>query len=313
MIRFVNAKINIGLNITARRPDGYHDLQTVFYPVGVLNGTPENPEPFCDILEAESLSVNHEAEGIASNESLAPVSYETHGIAYRLTGRRVECPPEKNLLMRAGTLFAEALAREGLDLQKGLVLTLDKHLPDGAGLGGGSADASFALTLLNDLHGHPFTEDALEEMALALGADCPVFVRNRPAYAEGVGERLEPIDLDLSGWWCVVAKPPVYVSTREAFAGVTPRKPERPLRELMRLPVERWRGEVSNDFEASLFPGHPELPALKQLLYDQGAVYASMSGSGSSIYGLFRTRREAQDAIEKLPAQTVGTPCLLTK
>lgn len=298
MIRFVNAKLNLGLNIVRRREDGYHDLETVFYPVGVLNGTPECPEPFCDILEG------------VFKEGVCDIMSE--GIRYIMRGRQVDCEPEKNLLVRAGDTFARAMREEGHPMRPGLTLILDKHLPDGAGLGGGSADASFALNLLNDLHDRPFSTGRLEHMALTLGADCPVFIRNRPAYAEGVGERLHPVDLNLARWWCVIAKPPVYVSTREAFAGITPRRPDVPLTEIIRRPVEEWRGLMLNDFEESLFPAHPELADLKQLLYDSGAVYAAMSGSGSSIFGLFRTRDEALLAIEKLPPQTVGTPCLLT-
>ncbi len=296
----MNAKLNLGLNIVRKREDGYHDLETLFYPVGVLNGTPENPEPFCDILEAGEYDT---PEG---------EDYISEGIRYIMRGRKVECAPEKNLLVKAGNLFVEALRVEGGSLRENLTLILDKHLPDGAGLGGGSADASFTLTLLNDLHGKPFDEERLERMAITLGADCPVFVRNRPAYAEGVGEKLCPVDLSLAGWWCVIAKPAVYVSTREAFAGITPRQPEIPLTEIIRRPVEEWRAVMVNDFEESIFPQHPELARLKQTLYDTGAVYAAMSGSGSSIFGLYRTRKEAVRAIEKLPSQTVGTPCLLT-
>ncbi|MDE7159856.1 MAG: 4-(cytidine 5'-diphospho)-2-C-methyl-D-erythritol kinase [Muribaculaceae bacterium] len=309
MIKFINAKINIGLNIVCRRPDGYHDLETVFYPVGVMNGTPGNPEPFCDILE-----------GCWGVDSGPDPDFSAVGIDYFFTGRRIDCPPEKNLVVKAGTLFAEALRRRGENPNPYISVTLRKCLPDGAGLGGGSADASGVLTLLNDLHRSeagtaPFTRYELEEMALKLGADCPVFVANKPAYAEGVGERLEPVSLDLSGWWCLIAKPDVYVSTREAFAGVTPRRPDEPLRSLIQLPVEEWRGRIVNDFESSLFPVHPEFALIKEMMYASGAVYASMSGSGSALYGLYATRDEAlaaSETIRRESLQTVCTPCLLT-
>lgn len=298
MIGFINAKINIGLNIVGRRPDGYHDLETVFYPVGQLNGTPENPEPFCDVMECYA-------------DTSVPHDLEISGISYRFSGNKVDCLPEKNLVVKAGSLFAESLRDRGLTLMPGTSITLDKHLPDGAGLGGGSADATSTLIMLNTMHDNPFTADELETMALELGADCPVFVRNRPAYAEGVGERLEPISLDLAGWWCVIAKPPVYVSTREAFAGVTPVRPPESIRELIELPVEEWRGRIVNDFEASIFPAHPELPFIKEHLYSCGAVYASMTGSGSALFGLFCGHAEAMEALRSLPPQTVGVPCLL--
>lgn len=306
MIKFINAKINIGLNIVNRRPDGYHDLETVFYPVGVMNGTPRNPEPFCDILEVSWGDDHSDTED----------TYESRGVVYTFRGREIDCPPEKNLIVKAGNLFVGSMLGRGLRPKPYLAVTLEKRLPDGAGLGGGSADASGVLTALNDMHDNPFRGDELEKMALSLGADCPVFVENRPAYAEGVGERLNPIELDLNGWWCVIAKPPVYVSTREAFAGIVPGRRSVPLRELMRRPVEEWRGLVVNDFEESLFPRHPELNRIKQSLYTTGAVYASMSGSGSALYGLYRHREEAAEACEAIRnayGQTVCTPCLLTK
>ncbi len=306
MIKFINAKINIGLNVVARRPDGYHDLETVFYPVGVMNGTPQNPEPFCDILE-----VTWGDDG-RDNEP----DYVAAGIEYAFRGRRIECEPGKNLVVRAGELFVKSMHDRGARQLPYISVTLDKHLPDGAGLGGGSADASGVLTALNELHDSPFSIAELEAMALRLGADCPVFVAGRPAYAEGVGERLEPVSLDLSGWWCVIAKPDIYVSTKEAFAGIVPARKEEPLKELIHLPVEEWRGRIVNDFEASLFPAHPILPRLKEILYAGGAAYASMSGSGSAMYGLFRTRKEAMRTVSALRAeegQTVCTPCLLTK
>lgn len=298
MIKFVNAKINIGLNIVGRRPDGYHDLETVFYPVGVLNGTPVNPEPFCDILEcmAGEGEEGDYAEGVFS---------------YSFAGRTVDCPPGQNLLVRAGTLFAGEMSREGLEVRSARMI-LTKHLPDGAGLGGGSADASFALTMLNDMHGRPFDDDRLEAMALRLGADCPVFIRNRPAYAEGVGERLEPLALSLKGLWCVIAKPDIYISTREAFAGVVPRRPEEPLRRLIELPVEEWRGRVVNDFEYGLSARYPRLSALKDAMYGAGALYASMSGSGSSVYGLFDDLSKARRVSESIDVQTTCVCCLLT-
>lgn len=283
MIHFINAKLNLGLNIVNRRPDGYHDLETVFYPVGLYNGTPKNPEPFCDILE---ITPSERTEFIFS-------------------GRKVDCPLEKNLVYKAWKLF-----KENYPELPEYTIHLEKHLPDGAGLGGGSADATFVLRMLNELNAHPFSEDKLEAMALKLGADCPVFVRNRPCYAEGVGEKMQPVDLDLSGWWCALVKPDLSISTKEAFAGVTPAHPKKNLREIVKLPVEEWNGLMKNDFEGSLFPNHPVLEEIKQDLYQLGASYAAMSGSGSTIFGLFPSRQAARNSLSHFPHHNTSI-CLL--
>ena len=283
MIRFVNAKLNLGLNIVGKRDDGYHDLETVFYPVGVHNGTPENPEPFCDILEI-----------IPSGKT-----------EFRFSGREVDCPLEKNLVYKAWRVFKN----EYPDLGEYLI-TLEKHLPDGAGLGGGSADASAVLLMLNEMSGMPFSTDQLAEMALRLGADCPFFIYNKPCYAEGVGEILEPVDLNLSGRWCLLVKPSVSISTKEAFAGVTPRKPERSLRDILMVGIEEWKDLMVNDFEGSLFPGHKILGDIKEKLLESGAVYAAMSGSGSTLFGIFRDRELASAAMSLFKGHYV-TLCLL--
>ena len=272
MIKFVNAKINIGLNVVARRDDGYHELETVFYPVGLECGLPHQPEPFDDILE-----VAYEGGDIS-------------GCRFQFVGRRIDCQPKKNLVVKAASEFLGKYNARFGDIQKfGMfVITLDKHLPDGAGLGGGSADASFTLEMLNETTGNHFSKEELSQMALKLGADCPFFLENRPCFAEGIGEILTPIDINLKGCYILIVKPDVHVSTAEAFAGIETRKPEFDLRMLPFLPIEEWKEKVVNDFEASIFPKHPELADLKQSLYDGGAVYASMTGSGSSIYGIFK-------------------------
>lgn len=283
MIQFVNAKLNLGLNIVRRRKDGYHDLETIFYPVGKYNGTPQNPEPFCDILE------------------ITPADKTE----FFFTGREVNCPLEKNLVYKAWKLFK--------DNYPGLpeyAIRLEKHLPDGAGLGGGSADATFVLRMLNELNDSPFSESQLEAMALKLGADCPFFVCNTPCYAEGVGEKMQPIDLDLSGWWCALVKPNLSISTKEAFAGVTPHYPEINLREIVKLPVDEWNGLMKNDFENSLFPNYPQLADIKAKMLALGASYAAMSGSGSTIFGLFPSRKTALAAISHFPDRYT-TICLL--
>ncbi len=272
MIWFVNAKINIGLRVTGKRPDGYHNLETLFYPVGIYAGTAENTERFGDILE-----ITPEAEP---------------GFRFETRGRVVDCPVDKNLVYKAAKLYFDEMASPGF----GARIVLEKHLPDGAGLGGGSADAAFTLKGLSALDA--LADDAtLARQALRLGADCPFFIYNRPMYAEGIGELLEPEPgVDLSGCWITIIKPRIYISTKEAFAGIHCRPSETDLRELAGSPLGDYRFVAVNDFEASVFPAHPELPAIKRRLYDMGAKYASMSGSGSSIYGIFTDRELAATA-----------------
>ena len=272
MIKFVNAKINIGLNIVRRREDGYHDLETVFFPVGLESGLPHQPEAFDDILE------------IVTNPS------SLSGCRFQLMGRRIDCEPNQNLAIKAARKFLQKFSErtDDLDSYGMFEITLDKHLPDGAGLGGGSADAAFTLLTLNELTGEIFSRNQLLKIAQSLGADCPFFIYNTPCFAEGTGEILTPIELNLKGYHLLIVKPDVSISTKEAFAGITPRKPKFDLRFLPHLPVEKWKGMVINDFEESIFPKFPELSELKEKMYSLGAVYASMSGSGSAIYSLFK-------------------------
>ena len=277
MIRFVNAKINIGLNVVAKRPDGYHELETVFFPVGIESGLPHQPEPFDDVMEA---------------------TYdggEVSGCRFQFVGRRIDCPPRKNLVVRAASEFLGRYNSKYNDLGKfGMFeITLDKHLPDGAGLGGGSADASFTLEMLNDITGNPFSKEELLNMALKLGADCPFFLENRPCFGSGIGEKLKPIDLSLKGKTLLIVKPDVYVSTADAFAGIQPKKHEFDLQLLPELPITEWKDKVKNDFETTIFRKYPELKVIKNKIYDSGAVYASMTGSGSAIYGIYEKREEA--------------------
>lgn len=281
MIAFVNAKINLGLQIVRRREDGYHDLRTIFYPVGLYAGQPENPVAFCDILE------------------IVPVTSNSR-FSFITTGRAVDCPVEKNLVWRAADLYFKLFAHPDLSVD----IHLDKHLPDGAGMGGGSADAAFTLRLLRELDQAPLPDDeTLARAALELGADCPFFILNRPAYAEGVGECLSPIDINLAGKWIAVAKPDVFVSTREAFAGVSPAMPEFDLRSLPSIPVERWREVLVNDFEESIFPIHPNLELIKEKFYRLNAIYASLTGSGSCIYAIFDDEDLAKVALQILDAR----------
>lgn len=290
MIKFVNAKINIGLNIVSKRADGYHNLETVFYPVGLECGMPHQPEPFDDILEV-----------VCDHGNIS-------GCRFQFVGRQVNCPPQKNLIVKATTLFLKAYNDRSDDLEKfGMFqITLDKHLPDGAGMGGGSADAAFILSLLNETTGNRFTEKELKEMALRLGADCPFFLVNTPCFASGIGEELTPIDLNLKGYSILIIKPDIYVSTSEAFENVKPQKPDFDLRFLPYLPVEEWKERVVNDFEKSVFKQHPELESIKSNLYEAGAVYASMTGSGSAIYGIFKDHYAAEKERDRVKSTYQG-------
>lgn len=252
MITFPNAKINLGLNITEKRPDGYHNLETIFYPI-----------PLEDALEA-----------CPRKEGLGSYSLSQSGLS-------IEGDAENNLVVKAYKLLDETYHLPPVDIY------LHKHIPSGAGLGGGSADAAFMLKLLNQMCSLNLTDDQLEAYAARLGADCAFFIRNQPTYAEGIGNIFSPVKLSLAGWQLLLVKPDIFVSTRDAFARIRPRRPERNLRDLISQPVESWKDYMINDFEESVFPQFPAIGDIKTELYHLGAVYASMSGSGSSVYGLF--------------------------
>lgn len=251
MIRFCNSKINIGLDIVARRPDGYHDIVTAMFPIG-----------WGDILE-----IVPSADGVT-----------------RLTvsGRRVDCPTEKNLVMRAYRALAAEVELPAVDIY------LRKIVPDGAGLGGGSSDAAHTLLLLNDLFALGLSLDRLAAIAAGIGADCPFFIYDTPMLATGTGTDLTPMDMPrLDGLTIVVVKPPVSVPTATAYKGVAPREPSVQLVSSLQRPVNEWSGLVENDFEPSVFRQYPLIAEVKADMYASGAVYASMSGSGSAVYGLF--------------------------
>ena len=255
MITFPNCKINLGLNIVERRSDGYHNLETVFYPVNALH----------DALEVTP----------ADDASTGNCYLYQHGTA-------LDCEPEKNLVVKAYRL----LQAQYNDLPS-INIHLIKHIPSGAGLGGGSADAAFMLKLLNDHFSLKLCKDELEHLATKLGADCPFFIQNHPTFATGIGEVFTPINLSLKGYQIIIVKPNVFISTREAFAHIHPQKPAQCITNILQAPITEWRHHLVNDFEASIFPQHPEIAALKALLYEKGAEYASMSGSGSSVFGIF--------------------------
>lgn len=243
------AKINIGLYVTERRADGYHNLQTVFYPI-----------PLTDTLSIE--------EGEKDELLLSGIP-----VAGELTD---------NLVCRVLNLVRQHHPVPPLRIR------LEKNIPSGAGLGGGSSDAAAMMNLLNDTYNLHFTDKEMEDMVSTLGADCAFFIKSRPTMAEGIGNIFSPVQLDLAGWKIVLVKPDDFVSTKEAYSMVKPAMPQHDLREAIQHPVEEWKDLIFNDFENSVLPLHPNIARIKQQLYDLGAAYACMSGSGSSVFGLFR-------------------------
>ncbi len=249
MLAFPNIKINLGLSITEKRPDGYHNLETVFYPVALE-----------DALEIRT-----------SSETEKKITLHQYGM--EIAGN-----PEDNLVAKAYSLLDKEFHLPPVEIH------LYKHIPSGAGLGGGSSDAAFMLKLLNDHFQLELSEEQLEVYAATLGADCAFFIKNKPTYAEGIGNLFSPIELSLSGYQIMIVKPNVFVSTREAFSNIHPHRPEYPVKEAILRPVAEWKDILINDFEASVFPQHPVIGEIKRELYHQGAIYASMSGSGSSVF-----------------------------
>ena len=257
MITYPNAKLNLGLNVVAKRADGYHDLETVFYPV-----------PITDALEVFPMDPDF------------PSAVDCD---LKVTNLHIEGDEQKNLVVRAYQLLKQdfpTLPRIHAHLYKGI--------PTQAGMGGGSSDCGFMITLLNRQFQLGLSDQQMIDYAARLGADCAFFVLNQPCYAEGIGERLEPIALDLKDWYLAVVRPDIPVSTREAFSLIVPQHPAQNCRDVVMQPVETWRDALTNDFEKSVFALHPEIGSIKDQLYEMGAVYAAMSGSGSSLFGLFR-------------------------
>ncbi len=251
MITFPNAKINIGLNIINRRSDGYHNLETIFYPVGIKDAL--------EVIEADQLKFTSSGLSIPGNadENLCLK-------AYRLIYRDFDRPP--------------------------IHIHLHKHIPIGAGLGGGSADAAYCIKLINDKFSLELNTEQMEAYARQLGADCAFFIRNQPVFALEKGDIFKPLDLDLSSYYIIVVMPPVQVSTSKAYQHIKLHIPKQSLEELIKLPVENWKYLIENDFELPVFESQPSIAHIKIALYEAGALYASMSGSGSSVYGIFKEK-----------------------
>ncbi|MGZ3813013.1 MAG: 4-(cytidine 5'-diphospho)-2-C-methyl-D-erythritol kinase [Mucilaginibacter sp.] len=248
MIVFPNAKINIGINITSRRPDGYHNIETIFYPL-----------PIYDALEA-----------LPGDQ-----------LTFESSGLEIPGSIEDNLCIKGYHLIKKDHHLPPLNI------CLLKHIPIGAGLGGGSANAAFFIKLVNNLFSLGMSTDQMLNYARQLGADCAFFIENKPLFAFEKGDQFETISVDLSKYKIVLVMPPVHVSTAEAYRGVKPAPVKDSLYELISEPIQDWRRFIKNDFEESVFKNHPEIRGVKAALYDAGAIYASMSGSGASVFGIF--------------------------
>ncbi|MBC8005617.1 MAG: 4-(cytidine 5'-diphospho)-2-C-methyl-D-erythritol kinase [Verrucomicrobia bacterium] len=265
MIGFPNAKINIGLSITEKRTDGFHNLETVFFPVG-----------WSDALEF-----------VSSEE-----------VMFSSSGMVISGDAESNLVMKAYRLLQKDYSLPALKIH------LHKEIPFGAGLGGGSSDGAFMLSMLNRHFALNLSQAVLESYAAMLGSDCAFFIRNSPVFASGRGEIMEPVQLSLNNWFILIVKPPVAVPTAKAFQWIVPAKPRNSLKILIQQPVAEWRDSIANQFESSVFQAYPEIGELKNQLYDLGATYASMSGSGSCVFGLFQELPQGYERLFPLPFLT---------
>lgn len=259
---FPCCKINLGLNVVSRRPDGYHNLETVFYPV-----------PLCDELE------------VISSTSVC-TSLNVKGTDYALRGM-CECPIEKNLVFKAYNILKKDYPLPPVNIN------LFKSIPSQAGLGGGSSDAAYMIRLLNNMFDLNMSNDIMRKYATRIGADCAFFIESKPAYATGIGDELtiiEPSIVSLKEKWLILIKPSIAISTKEAYAGVIPHNPLECCSDIIQEPVDTWKGRLINDFEESVFVKYPVLRSMKEFLYSEDALYASMSGSGSAMFGFFDNR-----------------------
>jgi len=258
MVIFPNAKINLGLSVLKKRSDGFHQIESVMYPI----------------------SINDALELIIAPDKI---------FGFSSSGINIPGKSENNLCIKAWKLLQAAYNLPEVKIH------LHKVIPMGAGLGGGSADGAFMIKLIDQVFGLNLSVDRMEDYARKLGSDCAFFIKNQAALATDKGDHLKPLELDLAGYFLVLVKPDVHISTAEAYAGITPKVPETLIKEIIRFPVEEWKNRLKNDFETSIFNAHPILSETKEFLYQSGAMYASMTGSGSAIYGLFKTEVELMD------------------
>lgn len=259
MICFPHAKINIGLRIVEKRTDGFHNIETVFYPIHGLY----------DCLEI----------------------HQSHELHFTNTGLHIDAPVEKNLCVRAWHVLHEYTAIPPVAIH------LHKHIPFGAGLGGGSADAAFLLTALNSYFNLNISDSTLQELALQLGSDCPFFIQSKPVFAQGRGEIFSHCTIDLQTYYIVLVNPNIHVSTAQAYAGVKPTKRSQTMIHELNNKPHTWKGIIENDFEQSVFETFPAIKTAKDTLYELGAVYAAMSGSGSTVFGIFESETEIPSSI----------------
>jgi len=262
MVAFPGCKINLGLHILHRRSDGFHEIDTAFFPV-----------PWTDALEV-----------LPADE-----------FSFSFSGLTVPGSAEDNLCLQAYRLISRDFTFAPVQGH------LHKVVPMGAGLGGGSADAAHTLRLLSSIASLEIPQDQLRAYSLQLGSDCSFFLMDGPARGRGRGEILEPLQLTLKGYFLVIVAPPIHVSTAEAYAQVKPKTPNNDLSEVLNQPVTEWRNLLVNDFEPSVFARHPELTSIKNRLYERGAVYAAMSGSGSSVFGIFAKEMNREEAFPAMP------------
>ena len=254
MISHPCAKINLGLNIVAKRPDGYHDLETVFYPV--------------DLSDTLEITARREADG---------------GCYIEVTGHGLDSVGDDNLVAKA-----YRAVKRLYPCLPGVAVKLTKRIPMQAGMGGGSSDCAFTIMMLNKMFRLGMSVSEMRSVAASLGADCAFFINPVPSFATGIGDVLAPVDVDLHPYYIGIVKPKLKISTKEAFAHVSPKHPSVCCKDIMSRPVREWNNVLVNDFEQSIMPGHPEIGRIKQTLYDLGAVYAAMSGSGSALFGIFK-------------------------
>lgn len=256
MIVYPNAKINLGLSIVNKRSDGFHDIETVMYPI-----------PLFDKIT------------LTRNENSAPAQK----LVFSSTGLAIDGKPESNLIVKAFNLLVADYDMPATQIH------LEKIIPFGAGLGGGSADCAFTITALNQLYQLKLTNKQMKSYAAALGSDCPFFISNKPALAKGRGELLSETSVNLEGQFLVLVIPPFGINTKQAYSMVKPQQPKIPVEALIKQPLEFWKNALTNDFEASVFKQQPGIEAVKNALYEQGAIYASLSGSGSASFGIFNS------------------------
>ena len=270
MTLFPCAKINLGLNVVSKRDDGYHYLETVFYPI-----------PLCDALEVTVM------------DSDFPSGFPCD---LKITGNSIECNEQENLVVKAYNILSKDFTLPRIHIH------LHKQIPSQAGLGGGSSDAAYMIRFLNECFHLNIEGAEMERYAARLGADCAFFISAKPAFATGIGEILSPVetvDNQLKGHYILLVKPNVNITTKDAFAHIVPKKPSKSCRDIVGQPVETWKDELTNDFETSVFKKYPELSEIKDSLYRLGAIYAQMSGSGSTLFGIFKSAL-SEDEIKRL-------------